>query len=457
MRVCARVCVCVAWAQPEGLGINRGFLHVLDCADLARSLAAVERRRAAAADSPPSPPTDGTAGGGDVPFKYGSASYEAALAACVVRREELYAISKRVSGQTQKSELRHAQHTRTHTHIPKACDHAISISMCCARAARPLRPPRPLPRPPLLGCCPFSLSLARPRSLPPSLPSTLCPALHVTLMRGVWARVHTLRRPIFDARRQLAFRIDPCTRYTHLPRHADWAPRPTMADEAAADAAAAAAREAAAHAASARAAEAAAEAAAAARTRREKAERYECEVGAWALSVRSAQAEFEEAAAAAAGAAAEARATAAHAAAARTEAAHQRRRSAARAEEIETSLAVLEARVVLHEETVRELERVESSRGALSDEQAVRRGAAHARLDAAHTEAASLRSEQASGDTACGAAETVASAAEATLQATRLLFAELEARKQALAIALQAVRRREPDKPVDIDDGNYSA
>ena len=32
---------------PEGLGINRGFLHCLDCADLARGQAALERRRRA--------------------------------------------------------------------------------------------------------------------------------------------------------------------------------------------------------------------------------------------------------------------------------------------------------------------------------------------------------------------------------------------------------------------------
>eukprot|EP00964_Phaeocystis_antarctica_P089688 scaffold57274_cov65-Phaeocystis_antarctica.AAC.1 len=35
--------------MPQGLGINRGFLHSLDCADLAAGFAAVVARREAAA------------------------------------------------------------------------------------------------------------------------------------------------------------------------------------------------------------------------------------------------------------------------------------------------------------------------------------------------------------------------------------------------------------------------
>ena len=35
--------------MPQGLGINRGFLHSLDCADLAAGFAAVVAKREAAA------------------------------------------------------------------------------------------------------------------------------------------------------------------------------------------------------------------------------------------------------------------------------------------------------------------------------------------------------------------------------------------------------------------------
>ena len=36
-----RVCPCAQPFWPEGLGINRGFLHVLDCADLVQGYAAL--------------------------------------------------------------------------------------------------------------------------------------------------------------------------------------------------------------------------------------------------------------------------------------------------------------------------------------------------------------------------------------------------------------------------------
>ena len=147
---------------PEGLGINRGFLHCLDCADLALGQAELERQR-----NPPSPPPPPTPGPPSPAFDLADASggragggvngtegtdgapepvvdYEGELARLVQRREDLYTCTKRVSGTTIKSEL----------------------------------------------------------------------------------------KPTTDAKRELRYRIDPKTRYTHLPPGTDWEPEVTRQLEA---------------------------------------------------------------------------------------------------------------------------------------------------------------------------------------------------------------------------------
>ena len=69
---------------PEGLGINRGFLHALDCGDLVSGFAALVSRREAAAESP-----------------HGGAAEEAAARArlegarLLQRREEIFGCTKR--------------------------------------------------------------------------------------------------------------------------------------------------------------------------------------------------------------------------------------------------------------------------------------------------------------------------------------------------------------------------
>ena len=76
--------------QPEGLGINRGFLHVLDCADMVQGYAALIRRYGRCAEH----------GGAD------AASRAAAAASMLQRREELFALTKRVSGTNRLTELK---------------------------------------------------------------------------------------------------------------------------------------------------------------------------------------------------------------------------------------------------------------------------------------------------------------------------------------------------------------
>ena len=63
---------------PEGLGINRGFLHVLDCADMVRSYAALA----------------GSGAGCD------------AANAMIARREMLFKCTKQVSGHNRLTELK---------------------------------------------------------------------------------------------------------------------------------------------------------------------------------------------------------------------------------------------------------------------------------------------------------------------------------------------------------------
>ena len=68
---------------PEGLGINRGFLHALDCADLAKGLADLARARR---------------GRGRVDV--------ASAAALISRREALFNVTKQVGGGNRKTELK---------------------------------------------------------------------------------------------------------------------------------------------------------------------------------------------------------------------------------------------------------------------------------------------------------------------------------------------------------------
>jgi len=80
---------------PEGLGINRGFLHALDCADLARGYSASRRQCDTAQIN------------------------ETALQELLDRREALFACTKRVSGHNRQTELR--------THINKKGEYTYNI------------------------------------------------------------------------------------------------------------------------------------------------------------------------------------------------------------------------------------------------------------------------------------------------------------------------------------------
>jgi hypothetical protein len=75
---------------PEGLGINRGFLHVLDCADLVQGYAALL----------------GTHGRVAKRGAAERAARSADAAALLQRREELFGLVKRVSGTNRLKELK---------------------------------------------------------------------------------------------------------------------------------------------------------------------------------------------------------------------------------------------------------------------------------------------------------------------------------------------------------------
>ena len=81
---------------PEGLGINRGFLHALDCADLVGGFAAVRAREAAAALA--------ARGGGGADGAAAEARRGAAQ--LLERREQIFGCVKRVSGSNRLTELK---------------------------------------------------------------------------------------------------------------------------------------------------------------------------------------------------------------------------------------------------------------------------------------------------------------------------------------------------------------
>ena len=90
---------------PEGLGINRGFLHVLDCADLIQGYAAHlhqhgRRRRPADAASSSSK------------ARAALELRDKAAAALLGRREELFGLVKRVSGTNRLTELKPTRDAR---------------------------------------------------------------------------------------------------------------------------------------------------------------------------------------------------------------------------------------------------------------------------------------------------------------------------------------------------------
>ena len=104
---------------PEGLGINRGFLHVFDCADLVQGYASLLQ-------------THGRR------TKDGEASERRAAEASELlqRREELFGLVKRVSGTNRLTELK-----PTLDHKQKPVSYAVDP------ASRYVHLPRSLPQP----------------------------------------------------------------------------------------------------------------------------------------------------------------------------------------------------------------------------------------------------------------------------------------------------------------------
>ena len=79
---------------PEGLGINRGFLHVLDCADLVQGYASCLRQKAAGRAARP-----------------GASDRDVEL--LLARREALFGYTKRVSGHNRLTELKPHSDTKS--------------------------------------------------------------------------------------------------------------------------------------------------------------------------------------------------------------------------------------------------------------------------------------------------------------------------------------------------------
>ena len=85
---------------PEGLGINRGFLHVLDCADLVQGYASLVHTHGRHV-------LPGGEKGSDAAI-----AREDAANALLQRREELFGLVKRVSGTNRLKELKPTRDAR---------------------------------------------------------------------------------------------------------------------------------------------------------------------------------------------------------------------------------------------------------------------------------------------------------------------------------------------------------
>ena len=92
---------------PEGLGINRGFLHVFDCADLVQGYASLLGAH-------------GRSQSGHSPLE--KANRDADAAALLQRREELFGLVKRVSGTNRLTELKPTRDTVKQKPIAYAVD-----------------------------------------------------------------------------------------------------------------------------------------------------------------------------------------------------------------------------------------------------------------------------------------------------------------------------------------------
>ena len=98
---------------PEGLGINRGFLHVLDCADMVQGYSVLLRRRAnnAAENSKGGGSGNnwfglGGGGGGQSDEAAMEEEYHYHMERLLARREALFGYTKRVSGHNRLTELK---------------------------------------------------------------------------------------------------------------------------------------------------------------------------------------------------------------------------------------------------------------------------------------------------------------------------------------------------------------
>ena len=359
---------------PEGLGINRGFLHVLDCADLARGMQSVGRRRRAATTSTGGAPAvaasaaaASAAAAADTTGPPAAAEhfdYDAQLARLVARREELYGCSKRLSGNTMKTEL----------------------------------------------------------------------------------------KPCVDAKRGgLTYRIDPASRYTHLPPRGEWAARRTLAEETAeeqfeeetrAHAAAEAAQR-----------EAAVVAAEAERERRERlaADLYHRELVAWTEALGRTQAELMEAEGAHAALVAEAGAQVRAAESAAARAAEWSARRGEIHSRVDDHVDALVATMGQLSLTVSDLEgakrAAEGGGGGLSAAKASKLDQAQRRLAEANEQKATLLAERNQCDEEGAAAEVAAAHAHAAEAAARAKVAPVEARRAALAAQLGELLQREPRQP----------
>ena len=469
---------------PEGLGINRGFLHCLDCADLARGQAALERRRRAQQQQDEEEEEE---------EKRAAKEEEQLAREKQQEEEEEAAAASPPSPSMSAGPPSPALSPSNGAAVADVTDITDVTEDEEAKAAAQL------PARPTAAALPASASPASAFPASPSPASTSASPsfnydaelralvqrredLYTCTKRVSGTTLKSELKPTTDAKRwggvaggggggggqgggggggggggpsELKYRIDPASRYTHLPLGTDWEPEVTRQREEQRAKMEARRREE-------EEGEARRRAAAEEELRRRQealAARYEAEFAAWSEELRAAV-EATAAAEDEVGTLTQLCESLGKAAAAKEAEADERRRAdAARLDEIDAQLERVRSSIGRHSFAVRDLEAVAataaSSAAASSapspaspeGRRATKLAQVQAKLLSAREEAERLEGEREALSGAEGRAEAMAAEAKAALAENRERLVEATARKEATAAALAKLRAGEPERP----------
>lgn len=438
-------------------GINRGFLHCLDCADLARGLAAAERKRRAVEQATfvetaqqhaqlsserQSISRRGIVSDRAVDGRDGS-PFGSPLARCRSDEVELggstpgsafSSFGIEVDSDDTAFLVLHPECGDSLTYRASTATGGAVVAAAAPSSPQPARPPAAASNAEDFD---FDAVLARLVARREDL---------YNCTKRISGNTQKMElKPTLDARRELRYRIDPASRYTHLPRGDDWEPtanKQRLEREAQMEVK--------------RAEEAVAEA-----TRQEEAKvrlqaaqkeaevRYEKEFASWSAVFAAAQKSVEELESSCHALDESIVSRQATAEASREAAAEAQRTSLARRDALEQQHERLMARVGQQRFTIRDFE---NNRASLTEAQSSKLVQAQERLAATQAEMAEVAAKLDSGDHAEQEQLAIAEAAESELVGLRAQREQLKPRLAVSKDEVTRLRRREPEKPVHMLD-----